>query len=401
LQDATIKTNIPDSTLYKFRSNEKASKLIADDFYVEKDTTISILKNPRPNLVFIFLESWSSDNISVLGGIEDCTPQFNALCKEGLLFTNAYANAYVSDQGIPAILSAYPSVSRVAIINQAAKVPSLPCMSEELVNEGYSLSFMFGGDLVYGNLRGYLLEKKFNELKEQKDFSQHPSGRLGVHDEFTFPELLKNLNNKKEPFLQGFFTVSSHMPYDYKPSDDWKSNRDDPEKLYTESVHYCDLHLGKFFTEAKFQSWYKNTLFVVVADHSHNTIKQWGPSNAKHSHIPMLFLGGALKEEWKGKSWDKIVSQLDMPTTLFKQMNIKTTRYPWSRNIFNPLTNSSAYYIFFGGIGYISEEGYAASHIGNTFHIDTDIKDSASILKYNNKAMSFQQLVYEDVRTRK
>lgn len=397
LQDATIQTKIPDSTQYKFRTSDQARALISEDFLVEKDSTVAIVKNKRPNLVFIFLESWSADNISVLGGIEGCTPQFNALCRDGLLFTRAYSNAYVSDQGIPGVLSAYPSVSRVAVVNMPAKVPDVPCISEELAEAGYSLSFMFGGDLVYGNLRGYLLEKRFTSLVEQKDFTQYPAGRLGVHDEYTFPELLKTLNQKKAPFLQGFFTVSSHMPYDFTPCDNWKAPTGDAEQKYTEAVHYADIQLGKFFEQAKQQSWYANTLFIVVADHSHNTIKQWSPAMAQHSHIPLLMLGGALRDEWKGKTWNKIVSQLDIASGILHQLDLPATRYPWSRNLFNPYTPSSAYYIFFGGQGYVNDLGYAASHQGNASHIDTDMTDSVNIHASHDKAMSFQQLVYEMV----
>ncbi|MBK7764075.1 MAG: LTA synthase family protein [Bacteroidetes bacterium] len=400
LQDATIKSNIPETSVYTFRSHAEAMQFIADDYANRDDSSISILNESRPNLVFIFLESWSADNISVLGGIEGCTPQFNKLCNEGLLFSKAYAHAYVSDQGIPAVLSAYPSASRMAIINQPSKVAGLPCISEELNEHGYSSSFMFGGDLVYGNLRGYLLEKKFDELIEQKDFQQYPQGRLGVHDEYTFPELLKVLNTKKQPFLQGFFTVSSHMPYDYTPSDHWKSTDQDPEKLYTESMHYADIHLGKFFDEAKKQAWYQHTLFVVVADHSHNTIKQWNPSLPMHSHIPLLFTGGALKKEWQGKTWTNSVSHLDLAKTILHQLQIPATRYTWSRDVLNPSTPSSAYYVFFGGSGYINQYGYAASYLANPLVANSDIADSILQKNLLNKALSFQQLVFEDVRKR-
>lgn len=397
LQDATIKNDIPDESLYTFRSSTEAKMLIADDFKTDNDTNISILTNPRPNLVFIFLESWSTDNVSILGGVKGCTPRFDSLCKEGLLFTQAYSNAYVSDQGIPAVLSACPSVSRVAVINQPSKVPLLPCISEELLKEKYSLSFLFGGDLVYGNIRGYLLEKKFQSLVEQKDLTQYPSGRIGIHDEYGFAELIKQINQKKEPFLQCFFTTSTHMPYDYVTADSWQSEPNDPEKKYTESCHYSDFHLGKFINAAKKQTWYSNTLFVIVADHSHNSIKQWPGENAHRSHIPLLITGGALNPEWRGKTWDKIVSQLDIPSTLLHQMKIPCDRYVWSRNIFNPTTPSSAFYVFFGGAGYINENGFASQHQGSKI-ISHEVKDSSKLNMMYNKAMSFQQLVYEEVK---
>jgi phosphoglycerol transferase MdoB-like AlkP superfamily enzyme len=401
IQDLDIKNKIPDSTVYKLRSNEEAQAIIADDFTLVNDSSLKILNTTRPNLVYIFLESWSVDNISRLGGIDGCTPQFNKLCDEGLLFTNAYSNAYVSDQGIPAVLSAYPSVSRMAISNQPAKIHNLPCISEELEPLGYSRSFLFGGELVYGNLRGYLLEKKFTDLTEVYDLTQYPKGKLGVQDEYTFNELTIKLNQKKEPFLYGFFTQSTHMPYDFSPSDNWQSAKNDPEKKYTESIHYADIHLGKFFEQAKKQAWYANTLFIVVADHSHNTIKQWDPVSPQRSKIPMLFIGGALSNEWKGKSWDKIVSQLDITSTILHQMNLPSSRYPWSRDMMNPSKPSSAYYVYYGGAGYINESGFASASLQNKSLITTDQKDSSIIEKMNSKLTSFEQLVYEDVRTRK
>ena len=138
-------------------------------------------------------------------------------------------------------------------------------------------------------------------------------------------------------------------------------------------------------------------MFVVVADHSHNTIKQWNPASAMHAHIPLLMLGGALKDEWKGKTWDKIVSQLDIASGILHQMEIPSDHYVWSRNLFNPFTPSSAYYVFFGGAGYINDLGYAASHQGDAKNIATNCIQSNLIMPLHNKAMSFQQLVYEEV----
>jgi phosphoglycerol transferase MdoB-like AlkP superfamily enzyme len=191
------------------------------------------------------------------------------------------------------------------------------------------------------------------------------------------------------------------MPYDFTPTDNWHSEANDPEKKYTESVHYADIHLGKFFNEAKNQAWYSNTLFIVVADHSHNTIKQWDGAYPQKSKIPLLLIGGALKQEWNGKTIDRIVSQLDVTSTLLHQMGLSADRYPWSRNMMNPSTPSSAYYVFYGGGGYINEQGFAASHLQNPTNVSSNLTDTTQANALNKKATSFEQLVYEDVRNRK
>ncbi|MBP9932611.1 MAG: LTA synthase family protein [Chitinophagaceae bacterium] len=401
LQDISIKNNIPDQSVYMFRSNEEALKQIQTDYPVTEMPGPELLNVQRPNLVFIFLESWTSDHVGVLGGMKDCTPQFDALSAEGLLFTRAYANAYVSDQGIPAVLSAYPSVSRVAITNQPAKVPLLPCITEELKQVGYESAFLFGGDLVYGNLRGYMLEKGFDELIEDKDLDDYPSGRLGVHDEYTFEALGKVLKKRKQPFIQGMFTQSTHMPYDFVPSDDWHSTPNNPEKLFTESMHYADIHLGRFFDSIKKEKLYENTLFIVVSDHSHQSIISREGYDPERHRIAMLMLGGALRKEWKGQRWEKIVSQLDIPVTLFRQMQVPGNRYPWSRNMMSPSHPSSAYFIYYGGVGYICNEGYCSSMQFDPMHLYTSSSDTSQAARWRDKALSFQQLVYENVRLRK
>ena len=399
LQDMTIQQNIPDEKLYTVCSGEEAMQCIAEDFASDRDSVLTILNTTRPNLVFIFLESWSADNVSILGGIPGNTPGFDSLCSRGLLFTRAYANAYVSDQGIPAVLSGFPSASRMAVINQTNKIHALPCLSESLLPLNYHSSFLFGGDLMYGNLKAYLLEKKFSTLLEQKDLKQYPQGRLGVHDEYTFPELLRALDQQHSPFMQCYFTTSTHMPYDYEKRDRWQSPEGDPEKKYSESIHYSDACMADFFRSASSRPWYKNTLFIVVADHSHNTIQQWNPSTPMHSHIPLLFTGGALREEWKGKQWNKIVSQLDIPKTLLSQMQVPSDSYHWSRNIFQPDIPSSAFYVFFGGSGYLNEQGYAASYLQNPQQISSDLTDSLLKNHHLKKARCFQQLVFETVRS--
>lgn len=401
IQDIDIKSKLPDTSLYKIGSNRQAVDAIRADYAVEKDTTLTVLNTLRPNIIFIFLESWSADNIGALGGVSGCTPCFDSISKESLLFTQAYSHAYVSDQGIVTGLSAFPSAHRLAIVNQPGKIAQLPCISEDLLSVGYHTAFLYGGDLLFGNLRAYILEKKFEKVIESKDLPQYPHGKLGVHDEYTFQELLHQVKPIQRPFFMGYFTLSSHLPYDHPRNDDWQSANDDAEKAYTESMHYADKQLGNFFAQARRLSWYDSTLIVMVADHSHNSIKQWDAKSAMRHRIPIMFAGGALEKDWRGKTWNKIVSQLDIVSTLLHQLKLNSSRYPWSRNMLNPTTPSSAYYTFYGGGGYVNEKGFVADDYNNPTLVCTNISDSALLAPYKTKALRFQQLVFENVRLRK
>jgi phosphoglycerol transferase MdoB-like AlkP superfamily enzyme len=191
------------------------------------------------------------------------------------------------------------------------------------------------------------------------------------------------------------------MPYDYKKSpDDWKSTDNDSEKSYTESVHYSDKHLGKFFDVAKTKPWYNNTLFVIVADHSRKSIKLWQRETPDYCHIPLLLIGGALKEEWKGKRWEKIISQLDIPNTLLTQLHLPASHYNLSRNVLNTTTPSSAYYVFYDGCGYVCEDGFAAIYANDPRKHISDIADEGKLNQYAMKAACYQQLLYEKIAGR-
>src|SRR5690606_8878822 len=99
---------------------------------------------------------------------------------------------------------------------------------------------------------------------------------------------------------------------------------------------YADGCLKDFIEKCKKQKWYKNTLFVFVADHGHATPSSQSPSFNKYNRIPLLFWGEPLKDEFRGKQINKLGSQSDIAATLIYQMNGDTSRYPWSKDLLNP-----------------------------------------------------------------
>ena len=398
LQDLDTKSKLPDPALYTFHNNKDLTNLVADYFPSPSDSILHILNTTRPNLLFIFLESWSSHNIGVLGGLPDATPNFDAWSKQGLLFKHAYATAYVTDQGLSAVLSGTPSVSRFSVIQQPEWVPKLPCLSEDLHPLGYQSSFLFGGDLVFGNLKGYLVNKQFEHISDISNMpSQLPHGSLGLHDEYSMQLLLDSLQQSKRPFLFGYLSMSTHRPYDFPSRDAWQGPANNPEADYTRSVHYSDACLGTFLKEAKKQSWYDSTLIILVADHSHNTWKGTETAKAERHEIPMLWLGGALDIAWRGKQWEPIVSQLDIAKSILNQMQLPSEHYPWSRNMFQAHPASSAFYIFHGGGGYVDSLGYAAYYQLNKNYIFSNRPDSVSTAYGFKLFTAFQQKRYQQL----
>ena len=322
----------------------------------EIDESYTVLKTEKPNIVFVILESWSADNIETLGGLPGITPHFKKLEKDGLLFTDFYSNGWTSDQGIASIFSSFPVFPYVAIINEIDKSRKLPCLNKSLKN--YHSSFFYGGQLTFGNIKSYLISHGFDLVKDQENYKNLSSGRLGVHDEHMFKQFKNELSRLPEPFISTLFTLSSHAPYDF-PGEHKLSFNSKSDK-YINSVAYSDKHFGTFMESVKDEDWYKNTLFIIVADHSHNSPRKWRVAQKERFKIPMLWYGEALKEKYKGSIHKQMGSHIDINKSILNQLRLDNSNYEWGHDLFNTSVRPSIPYAFHRGYGIIRPNGYYA-----------------------------------------
>ncbi|MGE5383497.1 MAG: LTA synthase family protein [Omnitrophica WOR_2 bacterium] len=342
---------------YNFYPIDEATKEVKDLYFLPKDTTVMVLKTQRPNIVLLILESWSADLIESIGGEKGITPQFHELEKGGILFTNLYATGPRSEQAMGSIFSGFPAHPISSVTVQPDKFTKLPTITHELIDQGYHTSFYFGGQLRYGNIKGYILYNGFKRVVEHTDFGNNViRGKLGVHDEFVLSRQLSDLNNEKEPFFSGLFTLSSHSPYDQPMKNvfNWGGN----ENNYINSAYYTDKCLGNYFREARKQPWYKNTLFIIVADHSHNSYRNWTFTTPVYHKIPLLFYGEVIKDEYRGNKINRFSNQMDLASTLLKQLGLSNSDFKWSRNLFNPYSPEFVYYSFEEGFGWVTKKGH-------------------------------------------
>ena len=346
---------------FQFFDDEYALKMVEEITYVEKDTTLSVLNINRPNIVILLLESWSADLIHSLGGEEGITPEFEKLASEGILFKNLYVSGNRSEQAMSAIFAGFPSTPITAITHNLDKVVNLPSLPERLKAEGYNTSFYFGGHLMYGGIKSYLSTTGFEKMVEIYDLPDSlPRGKLGVHDEYVFSYQLNEVDKMPQPFLSVIFSLSTHSPYD-QPMEkvlDWGGS----ENEYINSAYYTDRCLADYFRVASDKEWYDSTLFIIVADHSHNSYRHWSVNSPQYRHIPMLFYGNVIKEEYKGAKVDVLASQTDIPVTILKQLGMDTPEFSWSRNLFNPYIPDYVFYEATNGVGWIRPYGHFVWH---------------------------------------
>lgn len=378
---------------FVFTSLELAKQRVERLYDYPTEKGISLFKVENPNVVLVFLESWSGDFIDELGGDMHITPGFSKLTKEGFLFTNHYASGMLSHQGISAVFSGFPSTPLTSIIKQPAKYHNLSCFIEDFKSRDYHTSFHFGGQLIYGNIKAYIYYNGFDEIIEGADFDGDiPTGSLGHHDEYLYDRLLEDINSYPKPFFAGAFTLSSHSPFD-QPVNDFV-DKGGKYKAMINSVYYSDSCIYDFIEKAKKQDWYENTLFVFVADHSHPSPYEYPYYSKELRKIPLLFYGEVIKDEYRGQTFDSIMSQTDIAATLLSQLNMPFDKFQWSKDVFNPQAPQFAYYGYDNGFGWITPTGNFAYLMGGKI-IEYKFDSKADSTKLTRNGKAFVETLYQ------
>jgi len=360
-------------------------------------STDNILNTTKPNVILIVWESLPAKLVGVLGGESSVTPNFNRLSKEGILFTNFYGNGDRTDKGIPAILSGYYPQPTQSIMKMPAKSRSLPFLTQKMIDLGYNTSFYYGGDLNFGNMNTYLRNGGITNFIDGTDFDKKDwNAKWGAHDHVFMKRFTEDLEKQKEqPFFKIALTLTSHEPFEFPR--DYKFGKDTELNKFKSSHYYTDEVIADFIKNAKQQSWWKNTLVVIMADHGHRMPQHEGAFNSpKKFQIPMLWLGGALAK--KNVEIDNISSQIDFSYTLLDLLKADKSDFKYGKNIFNSSENQYAHYIFNNGFGILDKNG--------TFVYDFKgdqiiLSKGKSAQKLDSLGKAISQNAYQDFLLRK
>lgn len=380
---------------YEFMDKEKAQKLTTALYASNPSKNIiPLLKTARPNIVIIVLESWTADIIKALGGEQDVTPHFDELRKEGLLFTQMYSSGFRTDQGLVSILSGFPGQPNVSIINTPSKSEKLPSIVTDLVNQGYSSSFYYGGEIEFANMKSYLANTRFQKIIDKTNFPKDElNSKWGAHDEFVLKKQLQDLASEKTPFISTVLTLSTHEPFEVTMNTPF--NGSDEKEKFKKAAFYTDNCLFNYFNEAKKQPWYKNTLFLLIADHGHYLPKDRDINYPEGRRITNLLIGGALIDSLKGKTIDKIGNQNDWAAILLSQLRLPTDKFNWSKNLLDPSTKGFAYYSNENYLGWITpQKNYVYEYVSKTTNEQVKA-DSTSPTSSLEDAEAYLQTLYQ------
>ncbi|HWZ35755.1 MAG TPA: sulfatase-like hydrolase/transferase, partial [Mucilaginibacter sp.] len=291
---------------YLFLPVIQAKEIVNETFAVKKDTTLHLLTTDKPNVIIIQLESFTADVIQSLGGEKGDAPNFEKFIKKGVLFNNIYSAGDRTDKGIIAILSGFPSQAIRSIIMDTVKQEKLPSLLTEFKDNGYTTSYFYGGTSEYMNFDNYMADHKTDHVIDKKSIPENEIGSTwGAHDNILFAKHIDYLDKQTKPFFSLIQTLSNHEPFVLPCKQHFPGN--DLPNMFRSTTWFTDSCLNAYFEEAQKHSWYKNTLFILVADHGHRLPKKTSAAYdpAKY-HIPLLFFGGALKPQYRGMQVNKL-----------------------------------------------------------------------------------------------
>ena len=320
---ASFEKTATNNVTYHFME-DKACELIVSELYNTKSVGIdTLLTTQQPNIIVILLESCGGQ-FTEISGRTDITPNLNRLAHEGIYFTNCYANSWRTDRGTLCTWSGYPSFPTMSVMKMPSKSRSLPNIARTLQQErGYSTHYLYGGDINFTNMRSYLVAGGFSDLTWKDDYTkeEQTSAKWGVRDDITFQTLTELTQTMRQPFLIGYSTLSSHVPWDVP------IHHFDDEVL--NAFYYLDQCVGNFIQQLRQSDLWDNTLVIMLPDHG-IVYAGLDESNPLLNHIPMLWVGGAVKQP---RRIEQVCNQTDLPATLLGQLGIAHDDYTFSRDV--------------------------------------------------------------------
>ncbi len=348
---ASFEKTASNNVTYHFMDDAESDRIVSELYNTESVGTDTLLTTQNPNIIIILLESCGGQ-FTEIGGRSDITPNLNRLAKEGIYFTNCYANSYRTDRGTVCTWSGYPSFPTMSVMKMPAKSRTLPCIARTLREQcGYKTHYLYGGDINFTNMRSYLVSGGFEQLTWKDDYTkdEQASAKWGVRDDITFETLFQLTTTMPQPFVIGYSTLSSHEPWDV------------PIHHFDEEIenafYYLDQCVGQFVEKLRKSKSWEKTLLVILPDHS-VVYKGVDKPNPLFGHIPMIWLGGAVRHPQR---IEKICNQTDLPATLLGQLGLNHDAYTFSRDVLSDTyTKPFAIYTFNDGYTIIDSAAFVS-----------------------------------------
>ncbi|MCU7940259.1 MAG: LTA synthase family protein [gamma proteobacterium symbiont of Bathyaustriella thionipta] len=337
---------------YQEIDNLKADKIIRNSLkngystFLYPDQLFNIerkIDNPgtekKLNVILISIESLSAKYVGSFGNTENITPFLDQFSKESLFFTDFYATGTRTTRGLEAITLSIPPTPGRSVVKRIGHEGDMWSLGNILKSKGYQTTFIYGGRGYFDNMNSFFSQNGY-DIVDQNDIPEDETkfaNAWGVSDEDLYEETLKQADRafkKQKPFFFHLMTTSNHRPYTYPgnkidiPSGDGREG----------AVKYTDFAIKRFINWSKNKPWFKNTLFVVLADHCAGSAGREKLPIKKY-HIPLWIYS---PEHIKPQIIATRSGQIDVAPTLLGLLNMDYNSWFFGQDILKPNNNGMA-----------------------------------------------------------
>lgn len=289
--------------------------------------------NDTKNIVIFIQESLGYQFVESIGGEVGITPELNKLSKEGILFKNLYSNGTRSIRGLAGSVAGNFSVPGKGVLKRNKSQKDFFTLGNLLKPLGYHTSFIYGGESRFDNMKSWFSGNGFSQIIDQPKFINPTyTGTWGVSDGDVVNRAnqeYKKLYKENKKFASIIFSTTNHTPFDF-PDDKIELINGVAKKSVKNAIKYADFAIGDFIRQARTEAYYKDTIFVILADHN---VRVYGDDIVPVNmfQVPGLILGDSIKP----MVYENIATQPDVLATAIDLIGLDAKMPVMGHSIFS------------------------------------------------------------------
>lgn len=268
----------------------------------------------KKNILFIILESFCSERVGFFNpNIKQYTPFMDSLYAVSRTYMYGMANGRMTIDALPSVLSGVPSLMEKNYCYSNYSNHPIKGIGTLLQAEGYTTAFFYGGLKSTFGFENFMNINFTKNYYDQRDYNaNYENIGWGVDDHLYLPFVAQQLNNLPQPFCASLLTLSLHHPFPIP--EPYKAKLDTIKDPVLKSMRYTDIALQQFFYQIQHQSWFKNAIIAICADHTSGGFGHYQNNSINEFAIPISFY--AVGDTVFNKPQVQSISQIDMYPTI-------------------------------------------------------------------------------------
>lgn len=346
--------------------------------------TFNLKGGDSVNVVILILESFGQEYIGAYNDYAGYTPFLDSLIGQSMAFRNAYSNGRKSIDAMPSVLSSIPMFVEPFVVTPYG-LNEVRSIASELGRQGYHSAFFHGAENGSMGFEAFAHAAGYQSYYGRSEYDRDPrfggekdfDGTWAIWDEEFLQYFALQMSEMEEPFVTTLFTASSHHPFVVPQR--YQHSLSTPGHPMYRCVRYVDQALRKFFATSRQQPWFRNTLFVITADHTNVSEQPEYQTPLGPYRVPILFYdaSGHLPTGWQ----PQIAQHIDILPTLLGMLGASRPYIAFGKDLSD--TTSWAVNYNNGIYQYLTPQGllqYDGTHLLPSGNLSPSPLDSPALL---------------------